>query len=1029
MPRLLLRGVAVEFPLEPYPCQIAFMDAVLVSLIERRNALLESPTGTGKTLSLLCATLAWLVQQRATEEAIGIPPPSPGADGANNFGLPSQSSRRKVIYASRTHSQLSQVIQEFKRTAYSNVLTMAVLGSREQLCVHPKVSQQKGGAQNALCRGLTRAHRCVFHNGTANYKRSLATEPMDIEDLVQAGKQNTFCPFFLERELQVTADIVFMPYNYLVDPSLRASLGVSLRNAAVVIDEAHNVGAVMAECYSSDLSSMTLAGCIREVQKAMEVTRDSAGSAAQDDPSGAVSGGLEDVAQRLQELDVLKKLLLNLEKRVHDEPLEAGDATSGRGPALIRSGEWLLDLLAEQHLTHSSWGVFLGVVDKAVQALVQDAELAGGVRITRAHALETLIEMLRRVFAEPRETLATSYRAIIQNDTDASSRRRGGANLIDTAAGRTLSLWCLDPQVCMRRLVQDAQPHCFVLTSGTLAPLESFAAELGVPFEVQLENEHVVSPAQVLATVVRSGPAGVTLNSSYLLREKPEYKKDLGQLLLNLCRIVPHGLLVFFSSYTHLESCVEHWKAHPEPPHRTIWESFSKYKLPVVEPRDSSKLSETIRDYAAHVRTTGAMLLAVCRGKVSEGLDFADAMGRCVVIAGLPYPNKADLKVRLKQAHLDNRKTHGPRPGITGSQWYQQQATRAVNQALGRVIRHRKDFGAMVLCDERFSEKRTTDALSKWLRPYLKVAGNFGELTHGLARFFRENGLTAPLPAPVSLPILPPSTTNTTTASNSVTTATAAGQDSERRLEGDAPLVIGDRARTFRDKIATVPDFLESLGATPFSRTEVPDAAVKVSAASNSSDPQQFLSLVRSVLGPRYTEFRNMLQTFKKSKEQDSATAYHTLEKSALKLFANNQTLLVGFAQFVPVAYRAQYLKATSHSAQAAVAEPPTNVRMREIDLVSGRPAKQPRTTLTLAVPLQVPPAAVPPVNKPTPFSAAGQKSSSCVICLATCVDPHSARCGHVCCLACWDKWLSERLECPVCRSRVRLKLLTRLHL
>lgn len=38
---------------------------------------------------------------------------------------------------------------------------------------------------------------------------------------------------------------------------------------------------------------------------------------------------------------------------------------------------------------------------------------------------------------------------------------------------------------------------------------------------------------------------------------------------------------------------------------------------------------------------------------------------------------------------------------LTGEEWYSQQASRAVNQAVGRVIRHRHDYGAIIFCDER----------------------------------------------------------------------------------------------------------------------------------------------------------------------------------------------------------------------------------------------------------------------------------------------------------------------------------------
>lgn len=65
----MCRGVEVSFPYEAYDCQLDYMSAVIQALQDGKNALLESPTGTGKTLCLLCATLAWRESLRQTRLA------------------------------------------------------------------------------------------------------------------------------------------------------------------------------------------------------------------------------------------------------------------------------------------------------------------------------------------------------------------------------------------------------------------------------------------------------------------------------------------------------------------------------------------------------------------------------------------------------------------------------------------------------------------------------------------------------------------------------------------------------------------------------------------------------------------------------------------------------------------------------------------------------------------------------------------------------------------------------------------------
>lgn len=56
-----------------------------------------------------------------------------------------------------------------------------------------------------------------------------------------------------------------------------------------------------------------------------------------------------------------------------------------------------------------------------------------------------------------------------------------------------------------------------------------------------------------------------------------------------------------------------------------------------------------MRQFKAFVKTRGAVLLAVCKGKIAEGIDFADEMARCVLLVGIPYPSLGDKRVQLKR--------------------------------------------------------------------------------------------------------------------------------------------------------------------------------------------------------------------------------------------------------------------------------------------------------------------------------------------------------------------------------------------
>lgn len=80
---------------------------------------------------------------------------------------------------------------------------------------------------------------------------------------------------------------------------------------------------------------------------------------------------------------------------------------------------------------------------------------------------------------------------------------------------------------------------------------------------------------------------------------------------------------------------------------------------------------------------------------------------RCVVVVGLPFPNPADPELRERMAYLDRTTagTRGPGEPSPGRQYYEDLCMKAVNQCVGRVIRHRNDWAAILLADARYKSK------------------------------------------------------------------------------------------------------------------------------------------------------------------------------------------------------------------------------------------------------------------------------------------------------------------------------------
>lgn len=117
------------------------------------------------------------------------------------------------------------------------------------------------------CRSLTKRNGCEYRNNLhakmnePDFKKPI----LDIEDLGKFGEEFNCCPYYASKELHKEAEIIFLPYNYLLDPKIRDICAIDLKNAIVIFDEAHNVEKACEQNACASIATSDLMSANREL--------------------------------------------------------------------------------------------------------------------------------------------------------------------------------------------------------------------------------------------------------------------------------------------------------------------------------------------------------------------------------------------------------------------------------------------------------------------------------------------------------------------------------------------------------------------------------------------------------------------------------------------------------------------------------------------------------------------------------------------------------------------------------------------
>lgn len=863
-----VREIDFHHPYTPYDVQEQFMNTVYEVLQrgEGQVGILESPTGTGKSLSLICAALTWLrnykksrfecsvaeaaeqfkdepdwiinqMLKRKREEILkqweerearlkkirtkekqleergskrrkledGGPrkdgktdddedewlldggqdeDSSQGDDNPSGFSKETKNlmgklgmgnlqgkeeeedmgaNEIKIYYTSRTHSQLTQFISELRRPTFpasipdsllnenssteSEDIKHLPLSSRQRLCINPSVSRLGSlPAINDRCTELQQSKskdRCQFVpnadnlNLTHRFRDSaLATLP-DIEDLFELGKKLHVCPYYASRTAVPGAEIITLPYPLLLQKTARDALGIKLEGNVVIIDEAHNIMDAVANVYASEASLSDL----KRARQMLGVYVKKFGKKLKGENRVMV-------AQVARVVDGLRDWLESALEQKNDQGIvDPNLLLRSKGIDQINMYK-LIQYIQDSKLAYKIEGY---VAQAESQTTDQNSPKFSSTPVL--HTLLSFLVSLNNLSSEGR----IFYHKVSQSDIK-------------------LSYLLLSPTHAFSSIASSAR--AIILAGGTMSPFQDYTAHLFPNLAeskiTTLSCGHVIPSSNLCVwTLASSGPKndakGLEFEFSFQKRSDKLIIGQLGVAILNICTVVPDGVVVFFPSYGYLDEVVAVWsEASPGQP-KSLWDRLQAKKAVFRESKGGSS-DEVLDQYTEAIlgerkssskpttpTRNGALLLSVVGGKMSEGINFSDRLGRCVVVVGLPYPNihSPDWKARIEYIESTTvERLKASNPSLSKSEalaaakqaardFYENACMRAVNQSIGRAIRHRNDYAAIVLADRRFGTDRIRAKLPGWIRGGLVEGsenGGLGQMMGKLSGFFRSKG-------------------------------------------------------------------------------------------------------------------------------------------------------------------------------------------------------------------------------------------------------------------------------------------------
>lgn len=587
-----------------------------------------------------------------------------------------------------------------------------------------------------------------------------------LEDLKQLGAEKKWCPYFLTRRFISIANVVVYNYQYMLDPKISGMVSRDIeRNSIVVFDEAHNIDNICIEALSITIDKPTVYAASRnlvKLQRLVQEAEQTNSQRLQEEYTRLVQGLIasgtlsQSVAQAVgllgpapaaaaaaagtattvtstatpraaQSTGGLSSVLQAADEPPLASPVLQDDVAREAVPGTIRRAKHFLHFLKSfvEYIKERVAGV--KVVSQSPPAFMADFQQK--LHLPDVTALKFAYDRLGML-------MKTLQIADVDEYTPLTKITSFGALLATYSEGFVvlyepfddnglpdvrLQLCCVDAALAIRPVFQKFRT--VVITSGTLSPLDMYPKMLDFTPAVSESFTMSLARAIVKPMVVAKCSDQNPLSTRFSAREDENVARGYGRLVLQLCKNIPDGIVVFFTSYSYLEHMVEDWSrpdsgsagnARTGGQNLSIMQQILQYKLVFLETKDIEETSLALAAYKkACACGRGAVFFSIARGKVAEGIDFSGHLGRAVVLIGVPFQYTRSRVLLARLTFL--REKHQ----IADADFLNFDALRQASQCIGRIVRSKSDYGLIVFADQRYSRADKRSKLPRWVQQFM----------------------------------------------------------------------------------------------------------------------------------------------------------------------------------------------------------------------------------------------------------------------------------------------------------------------